>query len=80
MSFEKDIDKLEDIVYKMESDEITLEEALKLYQDGIELSKKCEKFLQKVDQKIYILKNPEEAKTNKQEKNSTDANFKLFED
>ena len=57
MSFEESITKLESITNKLEAGNIPLEEALDLFQEGIELSKFCEKKLTEVEQKIEILKN-----------------------
>ena len=57
MSFEESITILESITNKLEAGNIPLEEALDLFQEGIELSKFCEKKLTEVEQKIEILKN-----------------------
>jgi len=57
MSFEESITKLESITNKLEAGNLPLEEALDLFQEGIGLSKFCEKKLTEVEQKIEILKN-----------------------
>ena len=40
-SFEQSLKRLERIVEQLEEGEITLDEALKMYEEGIELSKSC---------------------------------------
>ncbi len=40
-TFEENLKELEAIVRKLEDKNITLEEAVKSYTDGLELSKKC---------------------------------------
>ena len=40
-TFEENLKKLEEIVRSLENKEITLEEAVKNYTTGLELSKKC---------------------------------------
>lgn len=55
MNFEESYRKLEEIVSKLEGQEITLEESTKLFTDGIELSKSCLEYLNKTKGKIKIL-------------------------
>jgi exodeoxyribonuclease VII small subunit len=40
-SFEQALKRLEDIVDKLERGDVPLEESLKLYEEGLELSKAC---------------------------------------
>ncbi len=47
MTFESSLKELEQIVKKLEEDSITLEENIKLYQKGMELSKYCKDCLDK---------------------------------
>ena len=56
-TFESQIEALENIVEKMESDEAPLEESLKLFEKGISLTKSCHKTLQTAEQKIKTLSN-----------------------
>lgn len=42
LKFEEAIDKLSEINKKMESGDISLEESIKLYKEGIELTKLCQ--------------------------------------
>ncbi len=41
MSFEECLKQLEEIVGKLESKDISLDDAVKYYQKGLELSKRC---------------------------------------
>jgi len=52
LSFEEALKKLEDIVAKLESDEITLDESIQLYEEGIKLSRYCTKRLEEAEQRI----------------------------
>lgn len=55
IKFEESLKKLEDIVAKLESGELTLDESLKLFEEGTELSKKLNSALDKAEQKITLL-------------------------
>ncbi len=46
MSFEKDLSRLNEIVKKLEGTDLTLDESLDLYKEGVELSVKCKKTLE----------------------------------
>lgn len=52
---EKALDELEGLVEKMEQGDLSLEQALKDFQRGIELTRACRKALQEAEQKISIL-------------------------
>lgn len=52
LSFEEALKKLEDIVAKLESDEITLDKSIQLYEEGIKLSRYCTKKLEEAEQRI----------------------------
>lgn len=51
-SFEEALGKLETIVQQLENNEITLEESVKLYEEGIQLSKFCTEILQQAELRI----------------------------
>lgn len=51
-SFENDLKSMQRILEDIEKDDISLEMMIKKYQEGIELSKKCQKTLQEAEQKI----------------------------
>lgn len=55
ISFEKAMEKLEKIVGELESGEITLDEALKKYEEGVKLSRICQGRLSEAEKKIEIL-------------------------
>ncbi len=61
ISFEESMGKLEDIVKKMESGELSLEESLQLFQEGLEHSKTCRELLAKAEYQVeYLLKKKNE--------------------
>jgi exodeoxyribonuclease VII small subunit len=53
--FEKSLNELEKIVSALEDNEISLDEAIKLFEKGIELSDKCRQTLEKAEIKITAL-------------------------
>ncbi len=53
--FESSLEKLEAIVETMESGELTLEESLKAFQEGITLTRACQKALSEAQQEVKIL-------------------------
>ncbi|MBM4176291.1 MAG: exodeoxyribonuclease VII small subunit [Ignavibacteria bacterium] len=54
--FEKDFNRLEEISDTLESDKITLEDAIKLYEEGVDITKKLMEILSKAELKISQLK------------------------
>ena len=54
MSFEKDLARLNDIVKQLESSELTLEESLDLYKEGVDFSVNCKKTLEQA--KLTVIK------------------------
>ena len=59
-SFEEALIRLEEIVEQLEGGDCPLEEAMKLYEEGIGLSALCGKKLEKARQKIMTLQEAEE--------------------
>lgn len=55
MNFEKRLNRLEEIVEKMETGELALEESLKLFEEGIRLSRECNSQLSDAEQKVKLL-------------------------
>lgn len=55
MDFEKKLNRLEDIVHKMEKGELALEESLKLFEEGIKLSRECHTQLNEAEVKVKKL-------------------------
>lgn len=54
-NFEDLILKLEDITNKLESDKLSLDESVKLFEDGMKISKKCNEKLEDAEKRITIL-------------------------
>lgn len=55
LSFETAIGELEQIVAQLESGDLELEQSLKLFERGIELTRTSHKKLQDAEQKVQIL-------------------------
>ncbi len=53
--FEDALNKLEKIVSKLEEGDIPLEESLKLYEEGIRLSRFCNQKLDEAEKRVEIL-------------------------
>lgn len=56
-SFENYVTELQKILEKLESGEENLETSLKLYEDGINISKQCKEILENAKQKVTVLEN-----------------------
>ena len=54
-SFEDLLSELEALVETMEKGELSLEDSLKSFERGIELTRNCQKVLQEAEQKVQIL-------------------------
>lgn len=55
-NFELNLKKLELIVSKLESDDVGLEESVKLYEEGMKIKKICDKKLQDIEMQIKKIK------------------------
>jgi exodeoxyribonuclease VII small subunit len=55
VDFEKKLGRLEEIVEKMETGELSLEESLKLFEEGVKLSRECNVQLSEAEQKVKLL-------------------------
>ncbi|GAB6040098.1 exodeoxyribonuclease VII small subunit [Endothiovibrio diazotrophicus] len=53
--FESALDELEQLVERMEKGELTLEESLKDFERGIELTRGCHQALKEAEQKVQML-------------------------
>ena len=53
--FEEALDKLEAIVRRMEAGEMTMEESLKAFEEGIKLARFCTKKLDEADRRVELL-------------------------
>ena len=54
-SFESSLHRLEQIVKKLEAGDLALDDALKLFEEGIHLSQQCQKQLEEAENKVEIL-------------------------
>lgn len=52
LSFEEALIKLESIVEQLEDEDITLEDSVKLYEEGVKMSKFCTEILEQAELRI----------------------------
>lgn len=69
VNFEKSLTELEQLVERMETGELSLEESLKQFERGVALTRICEKALIEAEQKVNVLMEKQE-KTELQQFNS----------
>lgn len=55
LNFEKSLKKLEDIVHKLEDGNSPLDESLKLFEEGVKLSRLCTAKLDETKRKVELL-------------------------
>lgn len=55
VDFEQALDQLEALVEDMESGELSLEESLKAFEQGIKLTRDCQQALATAEQKVQML-------------------------
>ena len=53
--FEHSLAELESLVQKMESGDMTLEQSLKAFEEGVKLTRDCQKALTEAEQKVQLL-------------------------
>jgi exodeoxyribonuclease VII small subunit len=53
--FEHALGRLEEIVRKLESANLSLDDAMKLFEEGVQLSRECQKYLEQAEGKVEIL-------------------------
>jgi exodeoxyribonuclease VII small subunit len=53
--FERSLGRLEEVVKRLESAELSLDEAMKLFEEGVTLSRECQKQLEEAEGRIEIL-------------------------
>ena len=56
-SFEEQMEQLEKIVGELEKGELSLEDSVTRFEEGIKISKECNKTLEEAEKKITILVN-----------------------
>ena len=55
VDFEEALDQLEELVEDMENGDLTLEESLKAFEQGIKLTRECQHALSTAEQKVKML-------------------------
>ncbi len=55
IDFEKAVKELESLVERMEQGELSLEDSLKAFERGVELTRQCQKALDEAEQKVDML-------------------------
>jgi exodeoxyribonuclease VII small subunit len=53
--FERSLARLEEVVRRLESPQLSLDDAMKLFEEGVELSRECQKQLEEAEGKVEIL-------------------------
>jgi exodeoxyribonuclease VII small subunit len=59
-NFEKSLERLEEIVEQLEGGEVKLEDAIKIFEEGVDLFKQCAARLNEAEKKIKKLVKTEE--------------------
>lgn len=55
MNFEKTLNDLELLIEKMETGQLSLEDSLKCFEEGIQLARVCQNSLKEAEQKVEML-------------------------
>ena len=53
--FEKSLVRLEEVVRRLESPQLSLDDAMKLFEEGVALSRECQKQLEEAEGRVEIL-------------------------
>jgi len=53
--FERSLARLEEVVRKLENANVSLDEAMKLFEEGVQLSRDCQKQLEEAEGRVEIL-------------------------
>jgi exodeoxyribonuclease VII small subunit len=53
--FERSLARLEEVVRRLESPQLSLDDAMKLFEEGVALSRECQKQLEEAEGKVEIL-------------------------
>ena len=59
LTFEQQMQRLEEIVEILDDGEASLDEMLALYEEGIQRSQSCRQYLEQAEQKVTLIQNPE---------------------
>lgn len=71
-TFEESMTELEGIVTQLETGDITLDDSLKLFEQGIKLAKGCQKKLDDAEKKVKILTSDENGEMTAQDFGGTE--------
>ena len=55
-NLEESLQRLEDIVAKLESNTLSVDEMLKIYAEGRKVSEACKSYLEEAEQKIRVMR------------------------
>ena len=55
IDFEASLEHLEDLVNALEEGDLSLEEALKTFEQGVKLTRECQQALEQAEQKVALL-------------------------
>lgn len=69
-TFESSLGELEKIVRQLEDGDLSLEESLKLFEDGVKLSRECQERLTQAERRIEVLLKDEKGNPVLQDLNS----------
>jgi exodeoxyribonuclease VII small subunit len=53
--FERSLARLEEVVKRLENANLSLDEAMKLFEEGVQLSRECQKQLEQAEGRVEIL-------------------------
>lgn len=53
--FERSLARLEDVVRRLENANLSLDDAMKLFEEGVELSRECQRQLEQAEGRVEIL-------------------------
>jgi exodeoxyribonuclease VII small subunit len=55
LDFERSLARLEEVVRRLESPQLSLDEAMELFEEGVGLSRECQKQLEEAEGRVEIL-------------------------
>lgn len=57
LNFEESMESLEKIVQELEKGDLNLDDSVKKFEEGMKISKECNKFLEQAEKRITVLIN-----------------------
>ena len=55
VNFEDSMERLEEIVRRLEEEKVPLEESIRLYEEGMKIGKRCRSILEEAEKRIQTL-------------------------